>query len=310
MRDWRLGSAVSTSVFLLVLAAITGCSHPRTNAPTQRLYAAIPEVALIEVYPVTAAGSQQPLARIREKPPDKPVGVSTDLDGEIFVANENGNVSGYNGREAHYQLVRTIEGPHTGLEHPTAIVAELAGSFYVADAGNGDTKARVEWFTAGLHGNVFANRIISGPRTGISAPRGLAVDGSGRLFVADQAANKVLVFAADAEGDIAPITTIEGLKSPQSVFVDPLLNVYVSNGSDNSVAIFMTSGPQSWTRSGTIISTALRNPQGVAVDAQGRVAVADIGGILFFAANSYGPQSPLADLRGPQPMNPDGIFIR
>jgi DNA-binding beta-propeller fold protein YncE len=310
MGDWRFRSKVMTGMRLLALTAVAGCSHGQASAPAQRLYAAIPEVAEVAVYPVTASGSQQPLATIKEAPPDKPIDVSVDLSGEVFVANENGNVRGYNGRDNHYQLARTIAGPHTGVEHPSAIVAEMAGSFYVADSGSTSTKPRVEWFTAGLHGNVVANRIISGSRTGIAAPRGLAVDGSGRLFVADEGANKILVFDPDAEGNVAPIAVLEGLKSPQHVFVDELLNVYVSSSGNNSISVFMTDGPQSWSRSATITGAALRDPQGVAVDGRGRIAVAETGGILFFAPDSNGPQLPVADLGGPQPMNPAGIFIR
>src|SRR5207302_9937797 len=129
------------------------------------------------------------------------------------------------------------------------------------------------WFPAGQNGNVFPNREISGPRTGIVSPRGLALDGSGRLFVADQASNKVLVFDDDATGDTAPIAVLAGLKSPERVFVDQLLNVYVSNRGDDSIAVFITSGPQSWTHSATIRSTAMHQPEGVAADQQGRIAI-------------------------------------
>ncbi|HKV53723.1 MAG TPA: hypothetical protein VJN94_03685 [Candidatus Binataceae bacterium] len=295
---------------ILALGVLAGCSHKQPNAPVQHLFATVPETGVIVLYPTTATGLDRPLATIKERPPDKPIDVSVDLLGDVFVANENGNVQVYGGRDFHYIPIRSVEGPHTRIVHPTSVVTDIAGSFYVAEGANAKDPARVEWFAAGLNGNVPPDRVVSGPQTGISTPRGITMDGSGRLFVADQASNKVLVFAADANDNAPPLAVLTGLKSPERVFVDQVLNVYVTNKDDNSIAVFMTTGPQSWARSGTITSAALRDPQGVAADAEGRIAVAGVGGILFFAPNSNGLVEPIVNLRGASPMNPEGIFIR
>lgn len=309
MRHWWFQSQLMSGVCLLLVIVMAGCSHGQQNAPDQHLYATIPETGLIVVYPVNASGAAPPLATIKEKPPDKPIDVSVDLFGEVFVANENGNIRAYGGRNFHYELIHTLEGPHTRIQHPTSIVAHIDGTFYVADAGSPADQARVEWFPAGQNGNVFPNRVISGPHTGITSPRGLALDGSGRLFVADQATNKVLVFAPDASGDTTPLVVLSGLHSPEHLFVDQLLNVYVSNKGDNSIQVFITTGPQSWSPSTTITSARIRPPAGVAADQTGRIAVATTGGILFFAPGSDGHLDPASDLRGPTSMNPAGIFI-
>jgi hypothetical protein len=293
----------------LLIALMAGCSHGQQGMLGQHLYAAIPETGLIVVYPVTASGAARPLATIKENPPDKPIDVSVDLSGEVFVANENGNLRAYGGRDFHYELIHTVEGPHTQIQHPTAIMAHVDGSFYIADAGSAADKARVEWFLAGQNGNVFPNRVISGPHTGITSPRGLALDGSGRLFIADQATNKVLVFESDATGDVAPVLVLTGLHSPEHLFVDQLLNIYVSNKGDNSIKVFIMTGPQSWSLSATITSAEIRQTTGVAADQTGRIAVATTGGILFFPPNSDGQIEPASGLQGPTPMNPAGIFI-
>jgi len=309
MRHWRFRSRFITGACLLLIAVMEGCSHGQRSAPGQVLYAAIPETGLIVVYPVTASGTAQPLATIKENPPDKPIDVSVDLSGEVFVANENGNIRAYGGQNFHYELIHTVEGPHTRIQHPTSIVANIDGTFYIADAGNATDKARVEWFPAGQNGNVFPNRVISGPHTGITSPRGLALDGSGRLFVADQATDKVLVFEPDATGDAAPAVVLTGFHSPEHLFVDQLLNLYVSNKGDNSIMVFITTGPESWSHSAKITSAEMRQPAGVAADQTGRIAVASTGGILFFAPNSDGQVAPAGELRGLTPMNPAGIFI-
>jgi DNA-binding beta-propeller fold protein YncE len=249
------------------------------------------------------------LATIKEDAPDKPVDVSVDQSGEVFVANENGNVRAYAGRNFKYELVHILEGQHTRIQRPTSIVAKLDGTFYVADAGRASDQPRVEWFSAGQNGNVFPNRVISGSHTGITSPRGLALDGSGRLFVADQATNKVLVFEPDADGDATPLLVLTGLRSPNHVFVDQLLNIYVSNEGDNSIETFITTGPRSWSHTGKITSREMRQPAGLVADRNGRIVVAATGGILFFAPNSDGEVGPVSDLRGPSPINPAGISI-
>jgi DNA-binding beta-propeller fold protein YncE len=293
---------------LVLLTIVGGCSHGQQAPPGQRLYAAIPETGRIVIYPVTASGAAQPLATIKENPPDKPIDVSVDLMGEAFVANENGNVRAYGGPE--FQLIHTLEGPHTRIQHPTAIAAHIDGTFYVADAGSQADQARVEWFAAAQNGNIFPNRVISGPHTGITSPQGIALDGSGRLFVADEATDKVLVFEPDATGDASPVVALTGFHSPEHLFVDQLLNLYVSNKGDNSIKVFITTGPRSWSLSATITSAEMSQPSGVAADQAGQIAAAATGGILFFAPNSNGQVQPAGELRGETPMNPAGIFIR
>jgi len=295
--------------FWCLVAAAAACSHRQHSASAQHLYAAIAEAGRVLVYPVTASGSTEPLATIKEEPPDKPIDVSVDLIGEVFVVNENGNVRAFGGHDYHYQVIHLVAGPHTGIRHPTALVTDMVGNFYVAEAATTADQARVEWFAGGQNGNVFPNRVLSGPHTGITAPAGLGLDGSGRLFVADRATNRVLVFSPQASGDATPLAVMTGLNRPEHVFVDELLNVYVANKGDNSLSVFITNGPQSWTHNATITSRAMRQPEGVAVDDQGRIAVAVTGGISFFAADSNGRVEPLAELRGVSPMNPAGIFI-
>jgi DNA-binding beta-propeller fold protein YncE len=309
MHDCRVHYYLGAALSLMLFLAGTGCAHGR-QTPTQILYVAIPETATVALFPVAAEADTRPIAVLKEPPSDKPVDVSADLLGDVFVANENGNVRAYGGRNLHYELIRTVEGPHTRIQHPTALTVDIAGSFYVAEAGDAPAQARVEWFAAGLNGNVTPNRTINGPHTGITSPRGLAIDASGRLYVADRDSNKVLIFDADAKEDAAPFATLTGLHSPERISVDPELNIYVTNKGDNTIAVFTLTGPQSWTPAATISSAVLRNPGGIAADAAGRIAVAATGGVLFFAPNANGATQPLVNLRGNTPMNPMGIFIR
>lgn len=293
----------------LLFVAAAACSHRQPpSAPAQNIYLTIPDRRTIAIFPGEITESTQPLAKIVEDPPDQPVDVSLDVAREIFVANLNGNVKAYRDHNHRFIRVHVLEGPNTGIVHPRAITVDMSGSFYVADAearGHG----RIEWFPGGLNGNVPPGRVISGPHTGISDPTGVAMDGSGRIYVADQGSNKVLVFDSDAKGDVPPVATLSPLHSPQRVFVDQFLNVYVSNKGDNTISIFENESPENWSPGATLSSGVLHDPRGVTVDASGRLMVAAPGQILFFAPNSKGSVQPVAILSLGAQIDPMGLCI-
>jgi len=310
MKEGRLRRLIVAGLFLLLLLEATGCSRRGQSAtPKQTVFVAIPETATIALFSGDASGQDRPIATIRETPPDKPIDVAVNSFGDVFVANENGNVKVYAGRNHQYELVRTLEGSNTRIQHPLAIAVDQVGSLYLAEAGDGPGKGRIEWFAGGLNGNVTPNRVISGRKSGVTDPVGVSMDASGRCFVADRSSNKVLVFDADAVGDAAPVATLEGLRSPGHVFVDPELNVYVINTADNSVSIFIPSGTQSWTLNATFRSAALHDARAMTVDAAGRIAVAATGGVFFFPHNAHSTVDPIVNLRGPTPMNPSAIYV-
>jgi hypothetical protein len=311
MRPWRLRPYLMACLSLLVVLALAGCSHGQTGAPEQVLYVAMPQAHSVALFPVSAQGPAAPLKVIRERDSDIPVDVSVDLMRDVFIANQSGNVKVYGGPRRDFELIHNLEGPHTRLGHLNAIVADNVGSFYVTDAGEGPAQPpRVEWFAGGQNGNIVPNRVLSGPHTGITTPRGIATDGSGRVYVVDQGSNKVLVFDSNAEGDVAPLATIEGLRSPDHVHVDDLLDVFVTNQKDNSISVFVPAGPQSWVPGTTITGASLRDIRGITSDSNERLVVATSDGVLYFAPNTQGAATPVQTLTGPSHMDPDGIVIR
>jgi DNA-binding beta-propeller fold protein YncE len=299
------GAALMTLAVLLV----AGCTrHENATAATGKLFVTVPERRQLVIYEGDAAGSATPLQVITEDAPDQPVAVAMDFVGEAFVANANGNIRVYAPHEGkQYKLFKNYAGSNTRLQHPTAIAVNAAGSFFVADAGSG--VGRLEWFSGGANGNLVPDRVIEGADTGIHDPRGVALDGSGRVFVAERTLNQILVFAADANGDATPITRLGGLHVPGHLAVDDVMNVYVANEADNSLAVFGSSGPESWTLSATITSKALSQPTGVATDAVGEIAVGAIGGVLFFAGSAQGNADPIRMVTASDPLHPAGICI-
>ena len=79
---------------------------------------------------------------------------------------------------------------------------------------------------------------VSGASTGLSQPFGLALDGQGRLVVTNVAGNSIAIYAAGANGNVAPIRTIAGaatgLNVPSGVCLDASGTIYVTNANANA----------------------------------------------------------------------------
>ena len=121
--------------------------------------------------------------------------------------------------------------------------------------------------------NWRVNTVIA---TGIQAPEGLAVDGSGDLYVVDKAANAVLKFKPSSNGYFQPLPAVAtGLNSPDYVAVDTAGTVYVTDG----VAIrrFAPSGTGNYTQQPDAVGpSASFGPVGIAVDRAGNLYVTDV----------------------------------
>jgi DNA-binding beta-propeller fold protein YncE len=300
-----------TTLIPVVIAA--GCARDRDTAgagdAAQQLDVVAANPPRLVIYRAQAGEGELPLVEIRENPPDEPIGVASNAAGEIYVANRNGNVRVYGaGPDKKYGLIRSYEGPHTRLQRPSAIAVNIAGSFYVADLADGH--GRVEWFSGGANEDIYPDKVLEGPQTGITIPAGVALDGSGRTFVANQESNQVLVFDPNARDDAAPLAALGGLHTPGHLAVDDLLDIYVVNTADNSIAVFNSTGPQSWTLSRTVSSAALKGASGVAVDGAQAIAVGAIGGVMIFASDAQGGATPIRTLRGAAAMTPTDIWIR
>ncbi len=315
MQRWKVSrtrKSVLKITLLLTFAASVACARPQPQpaGPPQFLFVTLPQTNSVAIFASGTSGDAKPLATIQEKAPDTPVDASANLRGEVFVGNSNGTINVYAGRNFDYQLVRTLAGPHTGLVHPTSMAVDPIGNIYVADRGAAPGAAKVIWLSAATSGNIYANRLLAGPHTGLTSPTGISIDASGSVFVADHDSGKLLVFDAAAEGDAPPVATLDNLKGPRRVFVDQDLNIYVSCDGDSSIVVLAPDGPRRWTRIATITSAAMHAPEGVAADNSGRIAAAVHGAVLYFAVGADGPSTPVLELHGPAPMDPTGLMIR
>ena len=169
-----------------------------------------------------------------------------------------------------------------GFNGPTAIAVDPnTGNLYVADTGNNrvlrfpspfDNPARIE--PDAVYGQPDFTTFTAGSSPGsLSAPRGVAVDAAGNLWVADSGNNRILRFAAATPGASVPppADTVIGQAD------------FVSNSSNQGAT-----APS---------ASSLYAPAGLAFDAQGNLYVADYGNtrVLRFAPPAGGSLNPAAN---------------
>jgi sugar lactone lactonase YvrE len=208
----------------------------------------------ITAYPVSGGRRPAPIFTITNGHLIVPQGVALDSAGNIYVANE-GVLSGDQssdppsvtiyraGSNGDYAPMARIIGPKTGLCYSQAVAVDSHGYVYISNQGyvsNENPQGEpptITVYAPGSNGNVAPVRVISGPATLLSAPEGIAIDSSGRLFVSSSAPGApqgaaVLIFAAGSNGNIAPFASIDlecaKIRTPGAITLDSKGDLYVT----------------------------------------------------------------------------------
>jgi DNA-binding beta-propeller fold protein YncE len=116
---------------------------------------------------------------------------------------------------------------------------------------------------------VSATSVSTLVSSGLNAPAGVAVDGSGNVYIADTGNNAIKEWTPASNS----VTTLvsSGLSNPYGVAVDGADNVYIADTGNNVIKEW-TAANQSVS---TLVSSGLKFPYGVAVDGAGNVYIAD-----------------------------------
>ncbi|KZE78593.1 hypothetical protein AV654_02245 [Paenibacillus elgii] len=250
-------------------------------------------------YPVQAAEQWSQYAKIGRGSNDivgafsRPSGLTVDGSGNLYVADTSNNriqkLTAATGMWSEWGKGSGAFGTRLGeFANPTSVTLDRSGNMYVADAGND----RIQKLTVAT--GVWSEWKSSDGRPGIrlgefKSPKGVAVDSSGNIYVADTGNHRIQKLTAATgvwsewkKSGGGAGTVLGEFNGPARVSVDGNDNIYVADTGNHRIQkLTAATGVWSeWKSSGGGAGSGLgefSTPSEVAIDGSGNIYVADAG---------------------------------
>ena len=248
-------------------------------------------------------------------PLNQPSGVAVDRWGNIYIADTRRRLIR---KVDSTGTITTIAGPgdvlfggdggpavQAGLRPPRGVAVDSAGDLYIADAGNHrirkvDSTGTITTI-AGTGDNGFGGDGGAAVQARLYNPWGVAVDGGGNLYIADNRNNRIR--KVDSTGTITTIAGTgvsgfggdggaavqAGLSNPRGVAVDGVGNLYIADTGNHRIRKVDSTGVIT-----TIEWKRLETPEAVAVDGVGNLYIADTGNHRIRKVDSTGTITTIA----------------
>lgn len=245
------------------------------------------------------------------------------LTDTIYVKNADSVAAYAPGSNGDVSPIASISDRANMLEEPWSVALDSKSNIYVANYGGGSNGiGTITVYAAGSDGDTTPIASIAGLRTGLENPFGIAVDSSGKIYVANFAGGRgtgsVSVYAARSNGNVAPIATIvgadTGLDNPSGIAIDSGGKIYVANRgggrtSTSSVTVY-PAGSNGNVKPIAIITghdTGLDDPC-IAVDSSGKIYAGNANdSITVYSTGSNGDVKPIATIKGPTKGDKTGL---
>jgi streptogramin lyase len=209
------------------------------------------------------------------------------------------------------------------FDEPYGVAVDGAGNVFVADFWNNTirkiTPSGVVTTLAGSAADASGSADGTGAAARFNGPYGVAVDGSGNVFVADRDNNNIrkitpngavttLAGSADSSGSADGTGAAARFNWPGGVAVDGAGNVFVADTDNNTIRKVTPSGvvttlagsaDSSGSADGTGAAARFNGPNGVAVDGAGNVFVADSGNNAIRKISTLGVVTTIVGVAAP-----------
>lgn len=311
---------------VLAVAALAGCSGPsQSTSPGPPVPSSPPRDSQIYVttagknatpseWPNTVmvfsissllAGTFAPKQQFQSPSFSDALGVAVDSAGSIYVTDDPTGVVDVFSGNADGVVSPTRQISSSAMRVPVAIALDGSNNIYVADPfGGPGAIGQIDVFSSFQSGKVTPVRTISGTKTRLNQPYGIAVNANGTMFVTNDAGNSVVQFAAGTTGNVAPTRVIKGagsmLDGPMGISIGPGGAVYVANSGNATVTVYGATGNVPVREIGGG-NTKLTIPMGTATDGDGNLFVANgfvvkapsnPGAFLAFGPSATGDATP------------------
>lgn len=209
--------------------------------------------------------------------------VSDAINNKIIIIDKNNNnISTYAGNERGEKNGIKL---NASFNYPQGITIDIDGNMYVADTWNHSIRkisksGDVSTYVGGKTKSGLENGTLETAK--FSYPSGLAIDGSGTLYVTD-ANHRLRRITPD--GRVFTVNeSIGKLKNPNGIAIDKLGNIYVADTDNNrickfsfnkSFTVFAGSGNAGY-KDGKGIEASFNKPYGLAIDEDDFLYVTDM----------------------------------